>query len=340
MEASKRATLKDVAKKANVSVGMASRVLGNYGSFSEHTRLEVLTAAKALDYRPNLLARSLRLGHTKAIGVVVSNIVSYHWTTFVRGIEAAASQQGYQVILGTTADDAKTEKDYIWALHERNVDGIILSPASENEAMLSKLAKEDFPMVLVESDMASVQVPRINVDNRLAARQATRYLLDMGHRNIALVAGAQDLPSGYDRLQGYLDALAEFSIVREESLIGYGEYRFEDAYHATRRLMALTERPTALLVCNESMTGATLQCLKDLSIKVRDDISLIAFDDPAWTSFFTPALTTVRTPRQEVAKLALETLLARIADPTSERAAAVERIIPTELVVRESCKAV
>ncbi|MCA9839114.1 MAG: LacI family DNA-binding transcriptional regulator [Trueperaceae bacterium] len=340
MEASKRATLKDVAKKAKVSVGMASRVLGNYGSYSERTRLQVLSAAKALDYRPNVVARSLRLGRTKAIGVVVSNIVSYHWTTFVRGIEAAASAQGYQVILGTTADEAKTEKDYIWALHERNVDGIVLSPSPENESMLVKLAKEEFPMVLVESDMASVNVPRINVDNRLAARRATHYLLDLGHRKIALVAGTQALPSGYDRLQGYLDALAEFNIAREESLIGYGEYRFEDAYHATRRLMSLRERPTALLVCNESMTGATLQCLKDLGIRVRDDLSLIAFDDPDWTSFFTPALTTVRTPRQEVAKLALETLLARIADPASERAAAVERIIPTELVVRESCKAV
>lgn len=340
MEVSKRATLKDVAKKASVSVGMASRVLGNYGSFSERTRMQVLTAAKALDYHPNVLARSLRLGRTKAIGVIVSNIVSYHWTTFVRGVEAAASQHGYQVILGTTADEANTEKDYIRALHERNVDGIILSPSPKNEALLSKLAKEDFPMVLVESDMESVKVPRINVDNRLAAQHATHYLLDMGHRAIGIVAGSQDLPSGYDRLQGYCDALSKFDVTLNETLIGYGEYRFEDAYHATRRLMTLAERPTALLVCNESMTGAALQCLKDLNIKIRDDISLIAFDDPAWTSFFTPALTTVRTPRQEVAKLALETLLARITDPGSERAAAVERIIPTELVVRESCKAV
>ncbi len=318
---------------------MASRVLGKYGSFSEQTRLKVLQAAGELDYRPNGLARSLRSGHTRAIGVVVSNIVSYHWTTFVRGIEAAAAQSGYQVIIGTTADDPDTERNYIHALHERNVDGIVLSPSPENEAVLVKLADEGLAMVLVESDMTAVNAPRINVDNQLAAHQATTYLLGLGHRSIGIVAGIQSLPSGRDRLLGYRSALAEAGVAVEERFIGYGEYSFEEAYQATRRLMSLKERPTALLVCNESMTGAALQCLKDLHLAVRDGVSLVAFDDPAWTSFFTPALTTVRTPRQEVAALALETLLVRIAEQGGERALPVERIIATELVVRESCRA-
>ncbi len=318
---------------------MASRVLGDYGSFSEHTRTKVLRAADALDYRPNVLARSLRLGHTKAIGVVVSNIVSYHWTTFVRGIEAAAAQRGYQVIIGTTDDDPDAERDYIRALRERNVDGIILSPSPENEDLLVKLADEGLTMVLVESDMATVNAPRINIDNQLAARQAITYLLGLGHRAIGIVAGSQSLPSGRDRLLGYRSALAQAGVAADERLIGYGEYSFEKAYYATRRLMNLPERPTALLVCNESMTGAALQCIKDLRLAVRDDVSLIAFDDPDWTSFFTPALTTVRTPRQEVAVHALETLLTRISERGSERAQPVERIIATELVVRESCRA-
>lgn len=337
-DTTRRITLKEVAKEAGVSVGMASRVLSNYGSYSERTRAKVLRAARALGYRPNVLARSLRLGRTKAIGLVVSNIVSYHWTTFVRGIEAAAAHYGYQVILGTTADDPDAERNYVQALHERNVDGIILSPSAENEEMLAKLAHEGLPMVLVESDMEAVAAPRINVDNRFAAQHATSFLLGLGHRRIGIVAGAQSLPSGRDRLQGYCDALAKAGMLVNDELVGRGNYRFEDAYQATRRLMSLADRPTALLVCNESMTGAALQCLKDLRIAVASEISLVGFDDPAWTSFFTPAITTVRTPRQKVAELALETLLACIAEPESERAAAVERIIPTELVVRESCQ--
>jgi DNA-binding LacI/PurR family transcriptional regulator len=335
----KRVTLKEVAKEAGVSVGMASRVLGRYGSYSEDTRAKVLQAARKLDYRLNGLARSLRLGSSKAIGVIVSNIVSYHWTTFVRGIESAASQRGYHVILGTTADDPTTERDYIKALQERFVDGIILSPAPENEKVLAKLADEGFPMVLVESDMVSVKAPRINVDNWFAAYKATTYLIDLGHRSIGIIAGSQTLPSGRDRLQGYLDALAKAGLPANARLIGHGNYLFEDAYQATRRLVTMKERPTALLVCNELMTGATLQSLKDLRVKVPDEVSLLAFDDPDWTSFITPALTTVRNPRQQVAVLALETLLARITAPESARAVANERLIPSELVVRESCRA-
>ena len=268
----------------------------------------------------------------------MSNIGSYHWTTFVRGIEAAAQRHGYQVILGTTDDDAQKERNVVGVLRDRNVDGLILSPSTENEDLVAKLSAEGLPMVLVESDLERIPAPRINVDNRQAARDATAYLLGLGHREIGVVAGAQRLASGRDRLQGYRDALDAAGVPFDERLVGRGEYRFEDAYHATRRLMTLPEPPTALLVCNESMTGASLQCLKDLGIGVRDDVSLVAFDDPAWTTFITPAITTVRTPRTRVAELALETLLAQLDDAPSERAEPVERIVPTELVVRESCR--
>lgn len=332
----KRVTLKDVAREAGVSVGMASRVLGSYGSYSDETRLKVTRAAQALQYRPNAVARSLRLGRTSAIGVVVSNIASYHWTTFVRGIEIAAARYGYQVILGTTADDPVAERDYLRALHERNVDGIILSPSMENESLLSELANEGLPFVLVESEMTDMPSPRINVDNRLAAKRATAYLLGMGHRAIGIVAGRLALASGRDRLAGYQDALMEASVPPTENLVGYGEYRFEEAYQATGRLMTLPHRPTALLVCNEAMMAGALQCLKDMSIRPGKEVSFVGFDDPGWASFFTPSITTVRTPRKQVAELALDALLASIREPTSELAAPIERIIPTELIVRES----
>src|SRR5690606_23789804 len=150
-------TLKEVAKAAGVSLGMASRVLGEYGSYSEATKERVRKAAKELGYRPNALARSLRLGRTKAIGLVVSNIVSYHWTTFIRGIEAAASERGYQVILGTTDDDPATERAYLQTLQERNVDGIIISPSPSNEEIVAQLIESGKAVVLVESSSAALR---------------------------------------------------------------------------------------------------------------------------------------------------------------------------------------
>ena len=177
---SKRATLKDVAGKAGVSVGMASRVLGEYGSYSEVTKNKVVEAARTLNYRPNVVARSLRVGQTRAIGVLVSNIASFHWTTFVRGVEEAASRHGYQVILGNTDDDPDKERIYLTALYERNVDGIILSPSPASiPDDLRNLAAEGFPMVLIDSGLRRTGRPtHQHRRSRGGACKATEYLIE------------------------------------------------------------------------------------------------------------------------------------------------------------------
>ena len=328
----KRPTLKDVAKEAGLSVGMASRVLSNYGYFSEATRQKVKNAALKLDYKPNAVARSLRKGRTKAVGIMISNIVSYHWTTFVRGVEEAASRHGYQVVLSNTNDDLELEQAYLKTLFERNVDGIIISPSPGSKKDLKELIKDSFPMVLIDSNI-KLKVPKINLDNLDGAYNATRHLIDLGHKRIGLIAGSLDISSGIDRQNGYLSALKDSDIKSLPELITQGDYDYECAYKATLDLISLPYPPTALLVCSEIMTGAALQCLKDNDISIPHNISLVAFDDPAWASFFNPALTTVRTPRHDIGSLAFETLLSTIKDPTS----ANEQTVKTELVVRESC---
>lgn len=334
----KRPTLKDVAHEAGVSLGMASRVLGDYGSFSEETRVRVVAAAKALAYRPNAVARSLRVGRTKALGVVVSNIASFHWITFIRGVEEAAGRHGYQVILGHTGDDPARERAHIRALYQRNVDGLIIAPTAENEDRVRELVAAGFPVVLTESAMHDVAAPRINIADRRAAHDATSYLLGLGHRRIGFVAGEQTLSSGVDRLRGYQDALRERGVDPDGDLVGYGEYRFDAAFAATERLMTQAAPPTALLVSNETMLGATLQCLKERRLRIPDDVSLIGFDDPPWASFFSPAITTIRTPRDRMGSMAVHTLLALIEARPAADDHHDERLVRSELVVRESCR--
>lgn len=336
---SKRVTLKDVAKMAGVSVGMASRVLGGYGSYSETTKERVSAAAEALGYRPNALARSLRLGRSKAIGLVTSNIQSYAWTTFICGFEAAAASHGYQVILGATYDDPATERAYLRSLQERNVDGIIVAPVEENLDLVEMLVDSGMPVVLIGAEDLSLKAPCINVDNRSFARQATQHLLDLGHRRIGIVAGSLAVPSGKLRLLGYQDALIAAGIEVEGELIGIGNFGFEPAYAATIALLDQETPPSALLVCNELMAGAALQALKDRDFHIPEQMSIVAFDDPAWTSFHRPGITTVRTPHAEMAELALKILLARLNDPDSEDAKPVKYVLRAELVVRESTAA-
>ncbi len=332
-------TLKDVAKEAGVSVGMASRVLGDYGSFSDATRVRVVEAARSLSYRPNAVARSLRVGRTKALGLAVTNISSYHWITFIRGVEAAASDHGYQVILGHTGDDPARERDHIRALYERNVDGLIIAPTRENESRIGDLVEAGFPVVVTESSAIAIQAPCINIADHRAAYSATTYLLGLGHERIGTVAGDQALASGVDRLGGYLDALRDRGIEADGALVGYGEYRFEPAFAETDRLMSLPEPPTALLVANETMLGAALQCLKERGLRVGEDVSLVAFDDPPWATFVSPSITTIRTPRERMGAMAVHMLVAMLEAGPDRVPHRELRVVESELVVRESCRA-
>lgn len=332
----KRVTLKDVAKRAGVSVGMASRVLGGYGSFSEKTKSAVIKAAQDLSYRPNALARSLRMGRTHAIGLVVTNILSFHWTNFIRAIEAAAAERGYQVLLGTTDNDPGAERTYLHALHDRFVDGVILCPSRDNDEVIQTMLAGGLPMVMVETDNDALAAPRVNLGNRDGGRQAVEYLLSLGHRRIGIVTGSPNMSSARFRLEGYREAHAAAGLEVDEALISNGNYEAEAAYNATGRLLSLAERPTAVVVCNEVMAGGALRYLKEQDVSLPDELSLVTFDDPAWMSFYRPAMTTVRAPLGSLAIHALETLLARIDRPGENGAAPSEQILPMELVVRES----
>lgn len=335
----KRVTLKEVAQLAGVSVGMAGRVMGSYGSYSDATKRKVLAAAQQLSYRPHGLARSLRSGRSKALGLAVTNLASYHWITFVRGVEAAAAQQGYQVILAHTADDAAREREHIRALRERHVDGLIITPTAENEERIRELVAAGFPIVLVESAMRDVIAPRINIADRRAAHEATSYLLGLGHTRIGFVAGDQRISSGTERLGGYRAALRERGVAVHDELVAYGDYRTDRAYAATDQLMTLAVPPTALIVSSETMLGASLQCLKERQLRIPDDVSLVGFDDPPWASFFAPSLTTLRTPRERMGAMAVNTLMTMLEAPPGAPPTAGERLVAAELVVRESCRA-
>jgi DNA-binding LacI/PurR family transcriptional regulator len=318
---------------------MASRVLSNYGSFSEQTRKEVLRAAAKLDYRANGVARSLRLRRTRAIGVMISEIISYHWTVFVQGVEEAARGAGYHVILCNTADDVELEREYLSDMRERGADGIIVSPLAENYPAFTRLAASGFPIVLVNSRIPGTDITRILSDDRQAACEAVGYLGSLGHKRIGLVAGLQELETGRNRLDGYKAGLAQLGIAYDESLVAYGNYRQDQAYAAARRLISMKMPPTAMLICSEMMTGAALSCLRDHNVVIPEALSVVGFDDPAWASFFTPAITTLREQRFYMGKLACDTLIAAIQGPAAGFRQTPEIVLRTELIVRESCAA-
>jgi len=335
----KSITLKDVAAAANVSVGMASRVLGSYGSYSEKTRKSVLKAAKQLNYRVNGIARSLRLKRTQTIGVMVSEIASYHWTVFVQGVEEAAHLAGYNVFICNTADSPAREKEYLSELRKRGVDGIIVSPLTENISLFSDVAETGFPIVLINCKINNRNIPSIRSDDRQAACDAVVYLNSIGHERIGIVAGSQLIETGQNRLGGYRQGHELTNLYFNEELIAYGNYDKQKAYNATQKLITGKVLPTAIIVCSEIMMGSALQCLKHHNINIPLDLSLIGFDDPDWVDFFQPGITTLKEQRFLMGSLASDTVIAIIEANLDNEKIRKDILLRTELIIRDSCAA-
>jgi len=335
----KSITLKDVAAAANVSVGMASRVLGSYGSYSEKTRKSVLKAAKQLNYRVNGIARSLRLKRTQTIGVMVSEIASYHWTVFVQGVEEAAHLAGYNVFICNTADSPAREKEYLSELRKRGVDGIIVSPLTENISLFSDVAETGFPIVLINCKINNLNIPSIRSDDRQAACDAVVYLNSIGHERIGIVAGSQLIETGQNRLGGYRQGHELTNLYFNEELIAYGNYDKQKAYDATQKLITGKVLPTAIIVCSEIMMGSALQCLKHHNINIPLDLSLIGFDDPDWVDFFQPGITTLKEQRFLMGSLASDTVIAIIEANLDNEKIRKDILLRTELIIRDSCAA-
>jgi len=334
-----RPTLKHVAEHAGVSVGLAGRVLGNYGYFSESSRRTVLKAARAVGYTPNTIARSLRTHLTRTVGVLISDITSFFWSTLARGVQDRAGRDGFSVILCNSDEESRSEKAYLANLVERNVDGLVISPTTGNHAYLRRLAGSRLPLVLVDRRIRGLAVPAVRVDNRQGANEAVRHLVNLGHQRIAIVKGIDGVETSDERYAGYAQALAESRIPVRASLVKEGRFLKDLAFRATQELLAMKNGPTAIFACNEPMLSGCMLALKERGARIPEDIALIGFDDPVWASYADPPLTTVSQPSYTMGRLAFDLLAAQIGSQASRRRLAEDVILKPTLVIRKSCGA-
>jgi LacI family transcriptional regulator len=332
-----RPTLKQVAEKAGVSLGMAGRVLGNYGYFSDSTKKKVLDAARVLNYSPNILARSLRTRHTKTIGVLISDITTFFWTTLVRGIQDKAAKAGYSVILCNSDEESENEQLYLSILFERNVDGLIVSPTPHNHAYLKRLARSLVPIVLVDRRVKGLQVPAIKTDNQAGAYEAVKHLLTLGYERIAVITGIPGVETSEERFAGYRQALQAGGIPLRKTLIKEGYFQKDRAFIATGELLHLRRPPDAIFVCNEPMVSGCILALKEKGVRIPQDIAVIGFDDPVWAAYMDPPLTTVSQPSYTMGILAFEYLLAQISSNEKDRKYLEDVVLKPTLVIRQSC---
>ena len=331
-------TIDDVAKLAGVSRATAGRVVGNYGSVSEKSRERVWDAVRQLDYQPNLIARGLRSQTTKTIAVIVGSIRNTYSTALVYAVEKEAQKKGYNVLVCTTHEDIEKELKHLKDLSSRKVDGVILMSAYRADANMDKNYKEFYisklPIVFVDRNIPGINRDVIQSENFDASYKATKYLMDMGHRKIGIIA-TSNFYTVQERIKGYKAAFADAGIEYDESLISSVD---ELSDKMSRKVCHefLEEHPdiTALYILNNSLCSGVLLDLKERKMKIPQDISLLVWDDEEYNELLD--ITTIEQPITEIGKQATRRLFELIGEPEETTDYECKKLDP-ELIIRKSC---
>jgi LacI family transcriptional regulator len=330
------ATIKDVARLAGVSTTTVSHVLNGTRFVSDDLRVRVVEAMDRLNYHPNVLARSLRRGETRTIGLIVPDQANPFFAEVARTVEDTGFQNGYNVILCNSDDTLEKEAAYLQVLIAKQVDGVIFIAAGPQQEHLDELVRQGIPFVVADRDIGQSPADVILVNNEQGGYDVTRYLIELGHLRIACIAGPSQLTPSAERVLGYRRALAEAGLPVDEGLIVPGDFRYEGGESAMWRLLRMEWPPTAVFCCNDLMAIGALRAIRTAGLLVPRDVSVAGFDDIRLASAMWPSLTTVAQPIVELATRSVEALIGRMqGKPMLEP---MERVVlATKLIVRDSC---
>jgi DNA-binding LacI/PurR family transcriptional regulator len=326
-------SIKDIARLAGVSHSTVSRALRHSPLIPVHTAERIRRIAEKEGYSASAVARGLVTNKTEAIGVVVTSIADPFNGEVVAGIEELANEHGYTVILATSQADASREVAVVRSFQERRVDGILVASSRVGALHTPLLSELRIPIVLLNNQHPSAFVHSVCFDNEGGAYQATRYLVELGHKRIAYLGDQFGLHSDEERYAGYRKAMADTGLAIDDRLVVRADGKPEGARAAVRQLLTpVAPMPTAVFCYNDmSALGVLFEAVR-LGIRVPQDLSVTGFDDIFFSSYVQPPLTTVRQPMRELGRRAMQLLFALLRKEKAERSVFVQG----ELVVRGS----
>lgn len=327
------ASIKDVAKLAGVSISTVSRVINESEAVDEEKRLRVVDAIKKLDYKPNLLAKGLRLKSGNVIGLVVPEITIHAFTYIINYTLEIASEHGFNVILGCTHDDPNDEEKFIDELIRRNVNGIIFSRVSDESRTLRIVHKMNVPIVVIDRALANEGIPHVIVDNYKAGVIAAKHFIELGHKDIACVTGPMKIVLCRERLNGFSATLKEMGRELPEEYTYEGNFKFESGVEAGKYFLKNKLKITAIWGQNDLMALGVKKVLSANNYKIPEDISLMGMDNLGVVEMVQPSITTISQPFKEMCKKAFELIMLQ-----NEKKEIIENITLLEpsLIVRES----
>jgi len=327
----KPASLKEVAKRAGVSLGTASKTINNTGNVNDKMRNDVLQAAKDLNYTPNVIARTLKTNLTYTVGIIIPEIANNFFDDVIGGIQDFFESKGYSVLIYNTHLDS-SEEIKAFDVFNQKVDGVIFVSNTINDELYAVLQDLSIPVVLI-STYAKGFIS-ININNELAAYTAVDYLCKKGHTDIIHLAGEKsDLNAGQPRMQGYIRALKANNIPVKQDNIYFGSYQFEDGIRYAQELITQKKKFSAIFAASDTMAIGALNILNSNGYKIPGDISVVGFDDLMIARYASPALTTIRQPRYKMGSEGANKLYLLMLGKDVE---VLNYILDFELIIRDS----
>jgi len=324
----------DVARLADVAVSTVSALINGAPKVSQARADRIRRAMRELNYYPDQIARSLKVGRTLTIGVVIPDITNAFYPSVFRGIEDAARAAGYGVLLCNSNESAQQEQSQLDMLFSRRVDGVLLACSSGSDAG-SAVSQHRVPLVFVDRVPDQSSGGAVCADNVDAARVATRHLIDLGHRRIALLAGDLSLSPHAERLEGFRQAMRQAGLSIRDEYLCAGGTQAKDSRHSAERLLEIRTAPTAIIASNSKLLLGLLHVTRERGINVPRDLSILTFDEAEWSEYLDPPITAMVQPAYEMGRRAFEILKDRIVSGVSGGTDRVIRL-RAELHVRGS----
>lgn len=330
------ATIRDVAKKAEVSVGTVSRYL-NGQELREYNKIRIEQAIEELDYKQNYIAKGLKSNRSMTIGIIINNLTDIYSTSIVTAIEKVVEKEQYSIILCDYDNDINRMESKFQFLLDKSVDGVVIFPSgSECRIGCDCFNTSDVPKVLINEDIDGFIGDKIIVDNYQASYNAVSLLINNGHKDIAIITGPEDSYVSSQRYKGYCDALRDKGLRLNNNRVSCGNFINKGGYIAAKEIFRLKKKPTALFISNYYMTLGAVMALNELNIRIPSDLSVIAFDYFEMMDIYKPSLTVIKQPTKKIGKAAANLLLKRL--KKDYNGVPVVSIVKSKLINRDSIK--
>lgn len=333
---SKKLTIREIAQQANVSHTTVSRVLNDNPNVRPETRDRVLAVVRAHNFVPNPRARAFSSNKSRIIGLLINDISNPFFAELARGMEDKAFEHKYYVIICSTDEKLKKRQDYLQFLMRAGVDGLAFASVKENDRNTEKLKSGTLPVIMVNQVTRGGDFSHVVCDNRKGIRMLVDHLVGLGHSKIGIVCGPDDIYTGRERMEGYIDALKAHNLSINDRFVFRAEFSIETGYQGAKKILAdEADRPEAIIAGNDNIARGVLDAIRDEGLHVPKDVAVVGFDNSKFAGHSRVLLTTIDQKKYQMGSITAELLINMIEKGSSDYTHRV--VVEPNLVIRESC---